>query len=398
VSGGEARLVVVTGKGGVGKSTVAAATAARTAEQGHRTLVVSTDPAHSLGDVLSREVGDEPAEVGARLHAQQLDARLRLERHWDVLRTYLGDLLRWAGTSTLTAEELTVLPGAEELLALTAVAAELRSGRWEVVVVDCAPTAETMRLLSLPEVLSWWMDKVMPVGRRVGSVLAPAARTLVGLPVADDGVWDALARLHAELAGLRDVLTDGARTSVRVVTTPEKVVVAETRRTATYLALFGLHVDAVVVNRLLPAAVTDPFFDRWRVREAEQLAVLRDGFAPVPVLTAALGDDEPVGLVALRRFAREVYGRRRPADRLHAADRVRLRDDDGVAVLELDLGFAERGRVELARRGDELVVTVGPYRRAVVLPELLAGRPVAGGTVRHGRLEVRFAPSRRAGG
>ncbi|MFM7535052.1 MAG: ArsA family ATPase [Acidimicrobiales bacterium] len=388
-----ARLVVVTGKGGVGKTTVAAATAARAAEQGRRTLVVSTDPAHSLADVLGRPIGDEPTAIGSVLHAQQLDARLRLERRWAVLRGYLAELLHWAGASTLGAEELTVLPGAEELLALTGVADELGSGRWDLVVVDCAPTAETMRLLSLPEVLTWWMDRVLPVGRRVGAVLAPAARALTGVPVAGAGVWDALGRLQQDLTTLRDVLTDGERTSVRLVTTAEKVVVAETRRTATYLALFGLHVDAVVANRLLPDRVVDPFFDRWRRREAEQLTVLAEGFAPVPVLRAALGDDEPVGVPALRRFAREVYGRRRPAERLHAADRLRLSVEDGATVLDVDLGFAERGAVELARRGDELVITVGPYRRAVVLPDQLAGRPVLGGTVRDGRLQVRFAPA-----
>ncbi len=387
------RLVVVTGKGGVGKTTVAAATAARAAEQGRRTLVVSTDPAHSLADVFGRSIGDEPTAIGSRLHAQQLDARLRLERRWTVLRGYLAELLHWAGASTLGAEELTVLPGAEELLALTAVADELAAGRWDLVVVDCAPTAETMRLLSLPEVLTWWMDRVLPVGRRVGAVLAPAARALTGVPVAGAGVWEALGRLQQDLSTVRDVLTDGERTSVRLVTTAEKVVVAETRRTATYLALFGLHVDAVVVNRLLPDRVVDPFFDRWRRREAEQLTVLAEGFAPVPVLRAALGDDEPVGVPTLRRFAREIYGRRRPAERLHAAARLRLSTEEGATVLDVDLGFAERGAVELARRGDELVITVGPYRRAVVLPDQLAGRPVLGGGVRDGRLQVRFAPA-----
>jgi arsenite-transporting ATPase len=206
-------------------------------------------------------------------------------------------------------------------------------------------------------------------------------------------VWDALGRLQQDLTTVRDVLTDGERTSVRLVTTAEKVVVAETRRTATYLALFGLHVDAVVVNRLLPDRVVDPFFDRWRRREAEQLSVLADGFAPVPVLRASLGDDEPVGVPALRRLAREIYGRRRPAERLHAAERLRLSVEDGATVLDVDLGFAERGAVELARRGDELVITVGPYRRAVVLPDQLAGRPVLGGTVRDGRLQVRFGPA-----
>jgi arsenite-transporting ATPase len=390
---GGTRLVVVTGKGGVGKTTVAAATAARAAEQGRRTLVVSTDPAHSLGDVLGREVGDDPTVVGARLSAQQLDARLRLERHWMVLRSYLAELLQWTGATSVGAEELTVLPGVEELLALTAVAGEVRSGAWDLVVVDCAPTAETMRLLSLPEVLGWWMARVMPVGRRVGRVLAPTARSVLGIPVAGVEVWDALERLERELGSLREVLTDPARTSVRLVTTAEKVVVAETRRTATYLGLFGLHIDTVVVNRLLPETVTDPFFTRWQRLQAEQLAVLRDGFAPIPVRPAPLGAEEPVGLGSLRRLARVVYGRACPGDSLHRGERLRIADGDGGSVvLTLALGFAERGRLELARRHDELVVTIGPYRRSVLLPDTLAGRPVTTARVDDGNLEVRFGP------
>jgi arsenite-transporting ATPase len=386
-----ARVVLFTGKGGVGKTTVASATALAIADAGARTLVVSTDPAHSLADALAVGLGDRPTAVTPRLYGQQLDARVRFEEQWGELRGFLTAVLDWAGVARIEAEELTLLPGLEEILALTDLVDHAASGRWDVIVVDCAPTAETLRLLSLPEVLSWWMDRLFPLARQVTKIVGPLVRGLSSLPVADDHVFAAVDRLYRRLQAVRALLADGERTTVRLVVNPERVVVAEARRTATYLALFGFTVDGVVVNRLLPDAISDPWFDRWRKVQAHQLGVIEDGFAPVPVLPVELAADEPVGLDALRALAAGLYGDQDPAAHLHRGSVLDLGRDGTDWLLTLELPFSDRRQVDLVRRGGELLLTVGPYRRALVLPDSLVRRPVKAATVRQGRLTVRFA-------
>jgi len=385
------RILLFTGKGGVGKTTVSAATAARCADAGLRTLVLSTDPAHSLADALDHPLDDRPTPVAHLLWGQQLDARRRLEEQWGELRGYLARVLDWAGVNAIEAEELTVLPGLEEVLSLTDLVQLADSAAWDVIVVDCAPTAETLRLLSLPQVLSWWMDRLFPLGRQVARVVGPVARQLAGVPVADDSVFAAVDRLYHRLGGVRDLLSDADRSSVRLVVNPEKVVVAEARRTATYLSLFGFGVDAVVVNRLLPEAVSDPWFDAWKGAQAEQLAGIREGFAPLPVLTCELAAEEPVGLDRLRPLAGALYGDTDPWHRLFEGEVLHVEPDDDGWVLRLELPFTERGDVSLVRRGGELHVAVGPYRRAVVLPEALVHRKVVDASVAAGRLTVVFA-------
>ena len=306
------RVLLFTGKGGVGKTSVAAATALRCAESGLRTLVLSTDSAHSLSDAFERELDGRPRLVCDGLMAQELDATERLEETWGEIQGYLRELFGWAGVQSVEAEELCVLPGLEELFALSDIKHQADGGEWDVVVVDCAPTAETIRLLSLPEVLAWYMDRVFPVERRVVEVVRPLLRRLTTMPVAGDDVFAAASRLYDGLSGVRDLLTDARRTTIRLVVNPERMVIAEARRTATYLSLFGYRVDAVVANRLLPEAVTDPWFKSWKETQAEHLAAIEAGFAPLPVLRAELATEELVGLDRLRTFAERAVRRPRP--------------------------------------------------------------------------------------
>ena len=306
------RLIVVTGKGGVGKTTTAAATAIACAAKGHRTLVVSTDPAHSLADALDQPAGAVPTSVGPRLDAMQIDARRRLEEQWGDLRSYVAEVLAWAGVEQLAAEELTVLPGLEEVLALTTLTDLSASGAHDVVVVDCAPTAETLRLLSLPDVLGWWMRRLFPVSRQLTGLVGPMVRQVTTVPVAGPAQFAALERLYDRLTAVRALLGETGRSTIRLVTSPEQVVVAETRRTATYLGLFGFAIDAVVVNRVLPDEVTDPWFDRWRAAQATQLAMVQESFGPAPVLVSPMAREEPVGHARLKAFAGRLYGRARP--------------------------------------------------------------------------------------
>jgi arsenite-transporting ATPase len=387
----EARVLLFTGKGGVGKTTTAAATALRCADAGQRTLVLSTDPAHSLADALGIELGPLVAPLVDGLWGQQLNAQERMEDSWDEIQRYLVELFRWAGVDGLEAEELSVVPGLDEVFALADIREHAASHEWDVVVVDCAPTAETIRLLSLPDVLARYMERLFPVSRKVTRVVSPLMSRLTTLPLADDGVFAAAQRFYDRLAGVREILTDGRRTSVRLVVNPERVVIAEARRTHTYLALFGYHVDAVIANRVLPGDVADPWFARWKALQAEHLAVIDDGFAPVPVLRVPLQPNELVGLDALRRFADALYGAEDPTARFGTSELLRVRRHGETALLEIDLPFTERDDLELGRRGDELLVRVGPYRRALVLPDSLRRRAVQGARLREGRLVVTFA-------
>ena len=388
------RVLLFTGKGGVGKTTVAAATALRCAEGGRRTVVVSTDPAHSLADALDRHVDSRPTPVTDRLWAQQLDATERLEETWGDVRRYLVDLFDWAGLAGVEAEELSVLPGLDELFALADINALAGSGGYDVVVVDCAPTADTIRLLSLPDVLSWYMQRVFPVERRLVKLMRPVVSRVTTMPVAGDDVFDAGHRLYASLAGVRELLSDAAVTSIRLVVNPERMVIAEARRTATYLALFGYHVDAVVANRLLPETVVDPWFKAWKAAHAEHLAAIEDGFAPLPVLRAELASDELVGAPLLSDFAAGLYGDDDPAAVMHAGPTLRVDERGDDRVLGLPLPFAERDDLELGRHGDELLVRVGPYRRAVALPDSLRRRTVRSATISDGWLEIEFGGGR----
>lgn len=385
------RILLFTGKGGVGKTSVAAATALLTARAGLRTIVCSTDPAHSLADAFDVPLGDAPTDIAPRLHGQQLDARARLEDVWGSVRDYVVTLLDWAGADAVEAEELSVIPGLDEVFALADIREFATCGEYDVVVVDCAPTAETVRLLSLPDVLGWYMDRVFPATRSMTRAVRPLLSRVSTLPVAGDDVFGALRRFYDRLDGVRDLLTDGDVTSARIVVNPERIVLAEARRTYTYLSLFGYHVDAIVANRLLPDAVQDPWFAAWKDAQAVHLDAVRAAFVPVPVLTAELTPHELVGAARLVDFGEALYAGRDPVSRLSTGEPFRVDAVGDSLVLSMHLPFTERGDVELGRADGELLLAVGSYRRALVLPDSLRRRDVVGARMNGDRLEVEFA-------
>ncbi|WP_232675776.1 ArsA family ATPase [Nocardioides sp. R-C-SC26] len=383
------RIVLFTGKGGVGKSTVAAGTAALSAAAGHRTLVLSTDAAHSLGDAFGSPVGSEPTQVASGLFVQQVDAQLRFEQSWADIQRYLLSVLEVAGLDPVAAEELTVIPGAEEVLALLELRLQVLSGEWDVIIVDCAPTAETLRLLALPEALGWYMQRVFPTQQRVMKALRPVLTRAAGVPMPGGTVFDAIERLHGELDEVHAMLT-GPEASVRIVMTPETVVLAEARRSYTSLSLFGYRVDGVVANRIFPAGGSDDWRAGWVAAQDTVLAQVDQSFAGLPIWRSVYRDQEPVGVDSLATLARAVYGDDDPLATPSGAGPFRVdRTGDG-AVLHLALPFVSRTEVGLARNGDELVVTVGSYRRLLTLPAGLARLRVAGARVEEGELKVRF--------
>lgn len=383
------RILLFTGKGGVGKSTVASATAAQAAARGLRTLVLSTDAAHSLADAFADEVGSEPTELAPSLWVQQVDAQRRFEESWADIQRYLLSVLDVAGVDPVAAEELTVIPGAEEVLALLELRLHALSGRWDVIVVDCAPTAETLRLLALPEALAWYMERVFPFERKVVKALKPVLTRAAGVPMPQDSVFDAIERLHGELDEVRQLL-QGTDASVRIVMTPENVVLAEARRSFTTLSLFGYRVDGVVANRIFPAGQADPWRQGWVDAQARVLAEVEQSFAGLTLWRSTYRPGEPVGVEALRDFADDVYAGTDPLAAPVGEGPLRLTRSAAGAVLELSLPNVVRSDVDLVRHGDDLVVTVGAYRRLLTLPPGLSRHSVRGARVVDGTLQVKF--------
>lgn len=384
------RIILVTGKGGVGKTTVAAATALAAADAGYRTMVTSTDPAHSLSDALTVSLGSEPTDIAENLQGQQIDTQRQLDKYWGSIRRQLMDVLDWGGAGGIEAEEFLVFPGMDELFALIEVNEHARSGAYDVVVVDCAPTAETLRLLSLPEVLSWYFEKVMPTERKLMKAARPLLSRMTDLPLPRDEVFGAAQSVFDSIEGVKELMSSPEITSARLVVNPEKMVIDEARRTYSYLGLFGYGVDGVVVNRVLPDDVTDPYFDRWRSIQKGHLDVVDEAFADVPRLRVRLFDDEMIGLDRLRRLGQELYGESDPIADFHATSPFRIVEGSGGVTMELDVPFAEKTDLDVYRKGNELFVQLGPYRRSFVLPDALHRREVTRAKLDQGVLSVSF--------
>src|SRR5437764_644804 len=319
------RTILNTGKGGVGKTAVAAATARRCAAEGLRTLVLSTDPAHSLSESLEAPLGREPTEVGGGLWGQEVQAQEEMERHWSAVAEWLGDILVERGVNRITAEELTVPPGLDELFSLLQLKRHHEAGEWDAIVVDCAPTGETLRLLSFPDVARWWLEKVFPQERQLLAAARPLARSLLDVSLPGEAVFADVQRLMDNLIAMHEILRDRERVTIRLVMNPDKMVIGEAMRTFTYLNLYGYLTDAVVVNRVFPDAVAGTYFGAWRERQHEHLERVNSAFAPVPVLLAPYFEAEVAGAEMLDRLADALYGDgEQPAAVLHESPATEL--------------------------------------------------------------------------
>ena len=384
------RVLLFTGKGGVGKTSLAVAPALGAAAPGPRVFVLSTDSAHSLGDALARDVGPTPVEVAPRVLAQEVAALAELDRSWSEIQEWLHGLLS-SDTDEMVAEELLVFPGLEELVALRAVREVEARGDIDVCVVDCAPTGSTLRMLRLPDVLRLFMENFFDMKRRAVNAMRPVAQKLgAGRLFAPDSVFEAFERLYAEIEDVREILLDTDRTSARLVVNPARVVVDETRRSFAYLSLYGVATDAVLVNRVLPAEASTGYFARWAEREKSELAAIEESF-PVPRFQAPLLAQEPIGVEALRRLADAVYGDRDPAERFTDARPIRFEKRDGRTRLEIDVPHAMQDEVEVLAHGEELLVRVRDAQRRISLPASVAGRSIESAKLDEGVLVVTFA-------
>lgn len=384
------RIIIYTGKGGVGKTSIAAATAVKMAKQGKRTLILSTDAAHSLADSLAVPIGPDPVQISDNLWGQEVNAIRETERNWGTVQGWITKLLDKAQLKDVTTEEMLVFPGMEELFSLLKIKEHAESGQYDVLVVDCAPTGETLRLLSYPNVLNWWLEKIFPTERKLIKIVRPVAKIVKDIDLPSDDVLDSIERLARGLEEMQRLVLDPEITSVRIVLNPEKMVLAEAKRSFTYLNLFGFNTDAIIVNRVLPDEAGEGFFAHWRdiQKKYEEEIVLN--FQPLPILKAPMMQKEVIGLPILEELADIVYGEQVPSAMLYRGRTETIREEDGDMLLELSIPFVEKADLDLTQTGDELTVDAGAYKRKVILPRTLMGREVIGARYAKDRLIIRF--------
>jgi arsenite-transporting ATPase len=388
------RILLYTGKGGVGKTSVAAATAVLCAQRGIRTLIVSTDIAHSLADALDTPVGPTPREIAPNLWAHEPDVFFNISRYWRVIQSYFSSLFSWGGLDEMMAEEMTVLPGMDELGNLLWIGDHVDQGHYDLIVVDAAPTGETVRLLSLPEASRWWIEKIAPIGRRVQKLGGPILRRIVGVPLPSESVYEAGEELLGRLKYVHELLSDPDRSSVRLVLNLERVSIQEAQRSFTYFHMYGFPTDLIVANRVLPLA-SGAYFDAWREAQARYLPMVEEQFAPVPVRTIPFFDKEMVGVERLAELGYALFGDSDPQEFLYRGRPYSISRENGGYTLSLELPFTSRDEISLSRNGDELVLQVGAWRRNLVLPRLLLDAPTQGAKMEDRVLKVRFGEPHR---
>ena len=384
------RVILFTGKGGVGKTSVAAASAVQCARAGYRTVVMSTDPAHSLGDSFDVEMGSDLTPIADNLWAHEVSSLHEMQRHWEKLHEYAVEVFATQGLDEVVADEVANPPGMDEVASLMWIKHYTARGEHDVLIVDCAPTGETLQLLTFPDAAKWWLDKIYPWSRRAMRLARPVLQPMMHMPLPSDEVYASLKDLLVDLDGMRKVLTDPEITTVRIVLNLEKMVVKEAKRAYTYLSLFGYVTDAVIVNRQLPSDLHDELFQKWqRIHHRYQLEV-EQSFAGIPIFNVPLFDREVVGEKMLARMAQAIYGDGDPSARFATSNSQRIDKDGQDFVLSLKVPFVEKSAVDLSRHNGELFVTVGNYRREISLPRVLARRDTAGASIEDGELRVRF--------
>ncbi|OKH26666.1 arsenic-transporting ATPase [Hydrococcus rivularis NIES-593] len=388
------RVILMTGKGGVGKTSVAAATGLRCAELGYKTLVLSTDPAHSLADSFDLELGHEPRQVRPNLWGAELDALMELEGNWGSVKRYITQVLQARGLEGVQAEELAILPGMDEIFGLVRMKRHYDEGAYDVLIIDSAPTGTALRLLSLPEVGGWYMRKfykpLQGMSAALRPIVEPIFRPIAGFSLPDKEVMDAPYEFYEKIEALEKVLTDNTQTSVRLVTNPEKMVIKESLRAHSYLSLYNVSTDLVIANRIIPETVTDPFFQHWKDNQKLYKQEIYENFHPLPVKEVPLFSEEMCGLAALERLKETLYPEEDPAQVYYKENTIRVLQQDRNYSLELYLPGVPKEQIQLNKTGDELNIRIGNHRRNLVLPQALAALKPAGAKIEEDYLKIRF--------
>lgn len=365
------RIILYTGKGGVGKTSIAAATALESAKKGMRTLVVSTDPAHSLGDSLDMKLSNEPGEITKNLWVQEIDATHEVEEGWGKVQQYLTELFTSKAIKDITTEELTVFPGMEDLLSLLRILKYYKEDRFDTIIIDCAPTGETLALLSFPEMLRWWMEKLFPIKKKAIKVAGPIAESLLKIPMPSGQVLSEIDNMYYQLDEMKKIFSDRSITSIRIVINPEKMVIKEAQRSFTYLNIYDFNVDAIVVNRVIPDNVTDDYFKVWKDIQKKYKADIIESFTPIPIYYAPLFENEVVGIPMLNRMAAEIFKGENPVEIKYNGRTQEIHKDGEDYILTINTPFLDKNDLTLNQKGDELIIKAGSIKRNITLPRTL---------------------------
>ena len=384
------RIILYIGKGGVGKTSIAAATAVKSAKQGRKTLVISTDPAHSLGDSFDQKLSNEPMAIRENLWAQEIDTIHEVEEGWGVIQKYFTDLFTSKAVKDITTEELTVFPGMEDLLSLLRILKYYKEGRFDVIIIDCAPTGETLALLSFPEMLRWWMEKLFPIKKTAIKVMGPVMEPLLKIPMPSGQVIDEIDKMYYALDEMKKVFSDRDVTSIRIVVNPEKMVVKEAQRSFTYLNIYDFNVDAVIVNRMMPDNVTDNYFSVWKEIQKKYNAEIIDSFSPIPIYYAPLFETEVVGQAMLERMADEVFKDENPAEIKFVGRTQSVEKEGNDYILSIDIPFVEKEALSLNQKGDQLIIKAGNVKRNITLPRTLTALTISKAKYEENRLKIWF--------
>ncbi|HLH86699.1 MAG TPA: ArsA family ATPase [Thermoplasmataceae archaeon] len=383
------RVLLYTGKGGVGKTSIAAATAIGLAARGYKTLIISTDPAHSLGDALQTEVGSKVTRISERLYAQEISVLEAINSHWEQLKVYLTGLFQSQGLDPVSAEEIATLPGFDDASHLLYLNDYVESGQFDVVVMDSAPTGESLKLLSFPEAMTWYMEKLFPLGRTTAKIMRPIMKPILGIPLPGDEVFRSMESLYEQLRKIREKLSDPKLTSIRLVCNPERMSVNETKRAFTYLLLFGYPVDALVINKIYPDDTGD-FFQGWRESQRRLINELESDFADVKVFRVPLSDSDPSGKDGLTRLYDRIYGDDNPVDIYSNGSPMKFGKDSQGYFLDIRLPFADKKKISLYNKGGELIVDIDNWRRIIYLPSSLSDKSPVGAEFINGYLHIRM--------
>ncbi|MBO9131256.1 ArsA family ATPase [Bacillus sp. 165] len=385
------RIILYTGKGGVGKTSISAATAIQSAKQGLKTLVMSTDPAHSLGDSLGMTLPAEPIEIMENLWAQEINTIYEMEKGWGKIQKYITLLFTAKTVENITTEELTMFPGMEDLMSLLKVLEHYKEKTFDVIIIDCAPTGETLAMLSFPDMLGWWMEKLFPVKRKVLKMVRPVAQPLLGIPLPTDDIMNELGNVLEQLGEMRTILSNHDITSVRIVVNPEKMVIKEAQRSFTYLNMYDYNVDAVMVNRVIPDNVTDQYFTVWKEIQQKYKKLIIDSFEPLPIYYAPLFEQEVVGLEMLDRMGTALFTDDEDPIKVKFNLRTQQITKEGEKyIFALHIPFADKKALSLNQKGDELIVRAGTVKRNITLPRTLTHLSIQGAKFEEEVLKIQF--------
>lgn len=384
------RIILYTGKGGVGKTSVAAATAIKSAQEGKRTLVLSADPAHSLGDALDIQLDSEPKEILKHMWAQEISSLYEMEKGWKKVQDYLTSLFTAKAVKDITTEELTIFPGMEDLLSLLRILDYYKNKSYDVIIVDCAPTGETLKLLSFPDMFRWWMEKLFPLKRKAIKVMGPVAQPLLGIPMPDDSVMGEIENLYGKLDEMRNILTDKAVTSIRIVVNPEKMVIKEAQRSFTYLNIYDFNVDAIVANRVITNDIRDGYLETWKEIHKKHLKTIEESFSPIPIYIAPLFDKETVGTEMLTKMGNMIFKGEDSTD-LKYNNRIQEIEKKGNEyIYSLYIPFVDKRELTLNQKGDEVIIKAGNVKRNIILPRVLMNLSIKGAKFEDEKLKLRF--------